>query len=85
MARGVPATYGRQVTARHEIRALAWSLTFLPRAVPDLFELVRSLPTLPRPSGPTEPAPPYRSYPNTPGGLVLRLLLPARWSPRPVR
>jgi hypothetical protein len=64
----------QDVTSRHEITALAWSLTFLPRAVPDLHKLVWSLPTLPRPSGPPEPAPPWRAYPNTPGGLILRLL-----------
>ncbi|MET3423813.1 plasmid maintenance system antidote protein VapI [Actinoplanes tereljensis] len=65
----------RDASARHEIRDLAWPLTFLPRAVPELYELVRSLPTLPHPSGPTEPAPLYRTDPNTPGGLILRLLL----------
>lgn len=61
-------------TARWEIAGLAWSLTFIPRAIPDLYELVRSLPRLPRPAGPVEPPPPHHSYPPTPGGLVLRLL-----------
>jgi transcriptional regulator with XRE-family HTH domain len=64
----------RDATARGEMGWLAWSLTFLPRAVPELHELVRSLPRLPRPARPTVPTAHSDSYPNSPGGLVLRLL-----------
>lgn len=71
----VPADLAPQDrNARGQIGGLAWSLTYLPRAVPELHELVRSLPRLPRPAGPATPAPPRHSYPNCPGGLVLRLL-----------
>ncbi|SNS55863.1 hypothetical protein SAMN06264365_11865 [Actinoplanes regularis] len=64
----------QDATARGEIGWLAWSLTFLPHAVPELRELVRSLPRLPRPDRPVAPPPPHHSYPNSPGALVLRLL-----------
>lgn len=53
---------------------LAWSLTYLPRAVPELHQLVRSMPRQPRPEQPPAPTPSYGQYPNSPGGLVLRLL-----------
>lgn len=60
--------------ARDKVGWLAWSLAYLPRAATELHELVRSLPQLPRPAGPVAPTPPRFSYPNCPGGLVLRLL-----------
>ncbi|WP_433832742.1 XRE family transcriptional regulator [Actinoplanes sp. CA-015351] len=71
----VPADLAPQDrNVRGGIGGLAWSLTYLPRAVADLHELVRSLPQLPRPDGPVAPAPPRHCYPACPGGLVLRLL-----------
>ncbi|WP_212818637.1 XRE family transcriptional regulator [Polymorphospora rubra] len=53
---------------------LAWPLTHLPRAVPELHRFVRSMPQLPRPQRPAAPTPPYLRYPNGAGGLILRLL-----------
>jgi hypothetical protein len=60
------------------IGSLAWDLTYLPGAAPELLQLVQSLPQQPRPvSAPTAPppaTPSYLRYPSGPGGLVLRLL-----------
>lgn len=56
------------------VGGLAWSLTYLPGAVPELHRLVRSSPQLPRGRVPQPPGPSYRQYPNGAGGLVLRLL-----------
>ena len=56
------------------IGLLAWSLTYLPGVVPQLRQLVRSLPQQPRPPGPSAPAPSYQRYPSGAGGLVLRLV-----------
>ncbi|MGX1617695.1 helix-turn-helix domain-containing protein [Micromonospora chalcea] len=61
-------------TAADDIASLSWSLTYLPRAVPELHRLVRSMPQQPRPEPPSAPAPRYQQYPDTPGGLILRLL-----------
>lgn len=61
-------------TASRGIGALAWSLTYVPRAVSELHQLVRSMPEQPRPQRPSAPTPPHRQYPNSSGGLVLRLL-----------
>ncbi|MEU7873508.1 XRE family transcriptional regulator [Dactylosporangium sp. NPDC049140] len=61
-------------TAASVISSLAWSLTYLPRAVPELHQLVKSLPQQPRPQGPPPPTPSYQQYPSSVGGLVLRLL-----------
>jgi hypothetical protein len=60
--------------AADAIGSLAWPLTNLPRAVPELHEFVRSLPQLPRAPGAPPPTPPYQRYPNIAGSLVLRLL-----------
>ncbi|SCE76202.1 hypothetical protein GA0070618_0721 [Micromonospora echinospora] len=49
---------------------LAWELTYLPNAAPELHQLVRAMPQQPRPPGP----PPYPRYPSGAGSLVLRLL-----------
>ncbi|MGY4910353.1 XRE family transcriptional regulator [Micromonospora aurantiaca (nom. illeg.)] len=54
------------------IASLSWSLTYLPRAVRELHQLVRSLPQQPRPE--PSSALRYQQYPNNPGGLMLRLL-----------
>ncbi|WP_199853893.1 XRE family transcriptional regulator [Plantactinospora sp. BB1] len=68
----------RDATAGGGIGWLAWSLMYLPRAVPELHRFVRSLPREPRPVVARPPEPPalpaYQQYPNTAGGLVLRLL-----------
>jgi transcriptional regulator with XRE-family HTH domain len=53
---------------------LSWDLTYLPHAVPELRQLVESLPQQPRPQRPREATPSYRQYPSIAGGLVLRLL-----------
>ncbi|MCT2277870.1 XRE family transcriptional regulator [Micromonospora chalcea] len=58
--------------AAADIASLSWSLTYLPRAVPELHQLVRSLPQQPRPARP--PVPRHQQYPSTPGGLIVRLL-----------
>ncbi|MBU2669164.1 hypothetical protein KOI35_37190 [Actinoplanes bogorensis] len=58
-------------TAR--IGSLPWTLTYVPGAVPELRELVRSLPTQPHPGEPVEPRP-WESYPDTAAALVIRLL-----------
>ncbi|MEU5943794.1 hypothetical protein ABZ807_32625 [Micromonospora sp. NPDC047548] len=49
-------------------------MTYLPRAVPELHQFIRSLPQQPRPQRPSAPTPPYQQYPNSVGGLVVRLL-----------
>jgi hypothetical protein len=54
-------------------RWLAWDLTYLPRAVPELRHLVDALPQQLRPSGP-QSMPSYQQYPSNAGGLMLRLL-----------
>ena len=61
-------------TAAGDPGSLSWSLTHLPRAVPELQQFVRSLPQQRRPQGPSTPTPPYQKYPNNAGGLVVRLL-----------
>jgi hypothetical protein len=61
-------------TARSAIGSLAWELTHLPPAVPELHHLVRSMPQQRRPQGPPPPTPSHRQYPNSAGGLALRLL-----------
>jgi len=38
-----------EATAASAVGSLAWSLTYLPRAVPELHRLVQSLPQQPRP------------------------------------
>ncbi|GIE97646.1 XRE family transcriptional regulator [Paractinoplanes rishiriensis] len=51
---------------------LAWSLTYLPSAVPELHDLIRSLPQEPRPP---DAAPPRRwQYPDGPGAVLVGLL-----------
>ncbi|MCM0676490.1 XRE family transcriptional regulator [Micromonospora phytophila] len=60
--------------AANGIGSLAWSLTYLPRAVPELHQLVRSMPQQPRPQRPPAQALPYQQYSSNAGGLVLRLL-----------
>jgi hypothetical protein len=63
----------RDAAAGIEVGGLSWSLTYLPRSVPQLRRLIQSLPELPGPR--TSAAAPARlRYPNSPGGLVLRLL-----------
>lgn len=59
---------------RDKVGWLAWALMYLPRAATELHELVRSLPRSSGPVEPVVPAPRRHSYPNCPGGLVLRLL-----------
>jgi transcriptional regulator with XRE-family HTH domain len=59
--------------ARTVVDGLAWSLTYLPHAVPELRRHVRSMPQLSRP-GPPPPVPSYWQYPNGAGALVMRLL-----------
>jgi hypothetical protein len=54
--------------------SLAWSLTYLPHAVPQLRQLVRSLPQQPRPPGPPPPPRSHQHYPDGAGALILRLL-----------
>ncbi|MFI7302906.1 multiprotein-bridging factor 1 family protein [Micromonospora aurantiaca] len=49
------------------IASLSWSLTYLPRAVRELHQLVRSLPQQPRPE--PSSAPRYQQYPNNPDDL----------------
>ncbi|MFB9542414.1 helix-turn-helix domain-containing protein [Micromonospora sagamiensis] len=61
-------------TAASAVGWLSWELTYLPRAAPDLHELIRAMPQQPRPPGPPPSTPPYRRYPNGAGSLVLRLL-----------
>ncbi|MEN3615408.1 XRE family transcriptional regulator [Plantactinospora sp. ZYX-F-223] len=61
-------------TAASVIGSLGWSLTYLPRAVPELRQLVQSLPQQPRPQGSRPPMPSYQQYPSSAGGVVLRLL-----------
>ena len=61
-------------TAASVIGSLAWGLTYLPRAVPELHQLVQSLPRQPRPQGSPTATPSYQHYPSNAGGLVLRLL-----------
>lgn len=61
-------------TAASSIGGLAWSLTYLPHAVPELHQLVRSMPQQPRPQRPPAPTPPRQQYSSSAGGLVLRLL-----------
>jgi hypothetical protein len=63
-----------ETTAANGIRRLAWSLTYLPRAVPELYQLVLSMPQQPRPQRPSAPTPPHHHYPSGVGGLLLRLL-----------
>ncbi|MEV0393283.1 XRE family transcriptional regulator [Polymorphospora rubra] len=53
---------------------LSWPLAYLPRAVPELHQFVRSMPQQPRPQRPAAPTPPYQQYPNGAGGLIVRLL-----------
>jgi hypothetical protein len=62
------------LAAANDMESLAWDLTYLPRAVPELHQLVRSLPQQPRPRRPSAPTPPYQQYPGSTGGLVVRLL-----------
>lgn len=64
----------RDASAASIISTLAWDLTYLPRAVPELRQLVDSLPQQPHPSGTQVAVPSYLQYPNNAGGLVLRLL-----------
>ncbi len=56
------------------VGVLAWSMTHLPGAVPELHELAKSLPEQRRPLGPPRPAPSHQQYPDGPGALLLRLL-----------
>ncbi|GGR77367.1 hypothetical protein GCM10010169_22020 [Micromonospora fulviviridis] len=60
--------------AASNLGSLSWSLTYLPRAVPELHQLVRSLPQQPRPQQPPARTPQYQQYPNSAGGPILRLL-----------
>jgi transcriptional regulator with XRE-family HTH domain len=54
---------------------LAWDLTYLPGAAPELRQLIASLPSPPPPPGPPPVLPlPYRNYPDIAGSLVVRLL-----------
>ncbi|MEE6311276.1 XRE family transcriptional regulator [Plantactinospora veratri] len=69
----------RDAMAGGAVGWLAWSLTYLPRAVPELHQFVRSLPREPRPERARPPesppaVPAHQRYPNTAGGLVVRLL-----------
>ncbi|MFY1650985.1 XRE family transcriptional regulator [Solwaraspora sp. WMMB762] len=60
-------------TASSALGWLAWSLTYLPGAVPELHQLVRAMPQQPRPA-PPPPEPPRHRRLRGPGGLVVRLL-----------
>ncbi|WFE29315.1 XRE family transcriptional regulator [Solwaraspora sp. WMMD791] len=60
-------------TASSTLGSLAWSLTYLPGAVPELHQLVRAMPQQPRPA-PPQPEPPRHRRLRGPGGLVVRLL-----------
>jgi len=55
------------------IDSLAWSLTYLPHAVPQLNELARAMPQQPRLSGPRSPIRGNRQYPEGSGGLIVGL------------
>jgi transcriptional regulator with XRE-family HTH domain len=61
-------------SAANVVSMLAWDLTYLPRAVPELRQLIDSLPRQPRPSAPQAAMPSYQQYPSNAGGLVLRLV-----------
>ncbi|WP_344610121.1 XRE family transcriptional regulator [Dactylosporangium salmoneum] len=61
-------------SASGEVGRLAWSLTYLPRAVAELRRLIESMPQLPRPE-PQPPEPAYHRYPDDEAGaLIVRLL-----------
>lgn len=60
-------------TASSIVGSLAWPLTYLPGAVPELHQLVRTMPQQPRPALPPA-VPPRHRYLRGAGGLVLRLL-----------
>ncbi|MFG2045329.1 XRE family transcriptional regulator [Dactylosporangium sp. NPDC048998] len=61
-------------TASGVVGSLAWDLTYLPRAVPELRQLVDTLPQQPRPQRSPAATPSFQQYPSSAGGLVLRLL-----------
>ncbi|MFI6823992.1 XRE family transcriptional regulator [Micromonospora sp. NPDC050187] len=61
-------------TAASAVGSLAWDLTYLPRAVPELHHLIRAMPQQPRPPGSPPSTPPSRRYPSGAGSLLLRLL-----------
>ena len=60
-------------TASSTLGSLAWSLTYLPGAVPELHQLVRAMPQQPRPASPPAVPPRHRRRRGA-GGLVVRLL-----------
>jgi hypothetical protein len=54
--------------------SLAWSLTYLPGVASELRAFIAGLPRQPRVPGRVRAVPAYERYPDTAGGLIVRLL-----------